>query len=98
MAKSKAKRLPHFKSLDKLIKFFETKDMGEYWNEMPEAHFEVDIKKRTHLFSLDAELESRLTEIAKLKHISSKKLINAWLKEKLQEQMKRVKDRQSTAA
>jgi hypothetical protein len=85
MAKSKPKILPHFRSLDELVKFFDTHDLGEYWDEMPEAHFEVDIKRRTHLFALDAELADKLTEIAKSRQMSSGSLLNAWLKEKIQE-------------
>jgi hypothetical protein len=85
MAKSKPKTRPHFRSLDELVKFFDTHDLGEYWDEMPEAHFEVDIKRRTHLFALDAELADKLTEIAKSRQMSSDSLLNAWLKEKIQE-------------
>jgi len=85
MAKSKPKTLPNFRSLDELVKFFDTHDLGEYWDEMPEAHFEVDIKRRTHLFALDAELADKLTEIAKSRQMSSDSLLNAWLKEKIQE-------------
>jgi hypothetical protein len=87
MAKSKSKALPHFRSLDELVKFFDTHDLGECWNEMSEAHFEVDIGRRAYLFSLDAELASKLTEIARARQISSEALINAWLKEKIQEQI-----------
>jgi hypothetical protein len=87
MAKSKSKNLPNFRSLDELVNFFDTNDLGEYWDEMPEAHFEVDIKKRTHLFSLDAELAGKLAEIARLRRVSSEALINAWLKEKIQGQI-----------
>ena len=97
MEKSKVKKLPHFSSLDKLVKFFDTHDMGEYWEKLPEAQFEVDIKKKVHLFSLDAKVESKLTKFAKLKHVSSEKLINTWLKEKIQEQMKKLKEGQPTA-
>lgn len=94
MEKSKEKKMPHLKSIDKLIKFFDTHDMGECWEEMPEARFEVNIKRKIHLFSLDTELESKLTAIARSKHISSEKLINTWLKEKLQEQVKKLKEGQ----
>ncbi len=97
MVKSKSKKLPRFRSLDELVKFFDTHDIGEYWEDMPEAQFEVDIKKRTYLFTLDAELESKLTEIAKLRRISSERLINVWLKEKIQEQIKKAKEGQPTA-
>ena len=89
MAKSKSNTLPHFSSLDKLVKFFDTHDLGEYWDAMPEAHFEVDIKKRTHILALDAELAGKLTEIARSRHISLEDLADTWLKEKIQEQRKR---------
>ncbi len=89
--------MPHFRSLDKLVKFFDSHDMGDYWEGMPEAQFDVDIKKRIHLFSLDAELESKLTKIAKSKHVSSERLINIWLQEKLQQQVKKLKEAQPSA-
>jgi hypothetical protein len=86
MAKSKSKSLPRFKSQDELVKFFEAHDLGEYWDEMPEAHFEVDIKRRTHLVAIDAELADKLTEIARSRQISFDGLINSWLREKILEQ------------
>ena len=87
MTKSKSENLPRFGSLDELVKFFDTHDLGEYWTEMPEAHFEVDIKRKTHLFAIDTELADKLTEIAKNRETSSATLINAWLKEKIQERI-----------
>ena len=86
MTKSKSEKLPRFGSLDEFVKFFETHDLGEYWAEMPEAHFEVDIKRKTHLFAIDTGLANKLTEIAKNRETSSATLINAWLKEKIREQ------------
>lgn len=84
MQKSKSKKIPKFKSLDELVNFFDTNDLGEYWENMPEADFEVDLKRRTHLFSIDSELAVRLTEIAKSKQMSSQALVNVWLREKIQ--------------
>jgi len=53
MIKSKTKAIPKFSSLDDLVAFFETHDMGEYWDQMPEAHFDIDIKKaRTFFLSM----------------------------------------------
>jgi hypothetical protein len=86
MARSESKPMPQFKSLEELVKFFETHDMGEYWDRMPEAHFDIIIKKRTHVFTLDEDVAERLTAIAKAKHIPSESLINAWLREKLSAQ------------
>ncbi len=83
MARSKSKTLPKLESLDELVEFFETHDMGDYWDQMPEADFEVNIKRRKHLVAIDEEIIPKLSEIAKSKRVSSEKLINTWLKEKI---------------
>ena len=85
MAKSKSKGLPPSRSLDELVEFFDTHDMGEYWEHMPEAHFDIDIKRRAHLAAIDEELIDRLSEVAKSKHASIETLINSWLREKVLE-------------
>ena len=54
---------------------------------MPEAHFEVDIKRRTHLFALDEDLADRLTEIALSKQVPSAVFIHSWLRERVLAQM-----------
>ena len=86
MARNKVKKMPRFKSLDPLVGFFDTHDLGEYRDEMPEVQFDVDIKRRRHLFALEDELADRLTKIAKTKKISSSALITSWLREKVQGQ------------
>ena len=88
MAKSKGKLMPTFGSLDELVKFFETHDLGEYWDQMPEANFDIEIKRRTHIFSLDEDLAERLTAIVRAKRMPSKTLINEWLREEVVEQAK----------
>ncbi len=86
MAKNRS--LPKFDSLDKLVEFFDTHDLGEYWDEMPEAEFEIDITRKTHLVALDQDLAEKVTAIAKARRTSSKSLINQWLREKASEQTK----------
>lgn len=85
MAKSKPKNLPKFDSLDELVDFFDEHDLGDYLDQMPEAHFDVDLKQRTHLFAIDEDLSTRLSEIAKAKQVPAETLINTWLREKLLE-------------
>ena len=85
MAKSRSHSLASSNSLAELVEFFDTHDMGEYGEQMPEAHFEVDIKRRTHLVAIDEDLADKLAEIAKLNHISTETLVNYWLKEKISE-------------
>ena len=84
MAKSKVKTLPELKSTDSLIDFFETHDLGDYWEQMPEADFESKLKRSKHLIALEEDVVTRVAQIAKAKKISFEFLINTWLKEKLQ--------------
>jgi len=83
MAKSKVKTLPELNSIDELVDFFETHDMGDYWEQMPEADFEIKIKRRKHLIAIEEDVATKVTQIAKAKKVSSEALINTWLKEKL---------------
>jgi hypothetical protein len=83
MAKNSSKSLPKSGSLDELVEFFESNDLGDYLDKMPQANFEVDLKRRTHLIALDESVALKLSEIAKAKRVSSQKLANSWLKEKL---------------
>ena len=73
----------YFQSLPELVEYFDSHDMGEHWDRMPKAHFEVDIKRRHCLLSIDKELLSKLSEIAKSRQVSVEVLIDAWLKEKV---------------
>ncbi len=79
--------MPKFSSLDELVEFFDTHDLGGYWDSMPKAHFDIDIKKRTHLFAIEEDLAEKLTEIARAKQIPAEMLINVWLRERLFEQI-----------
>lgn len=85
MAKSKTKTLPEFDSTAELVEFFETHDLGDYWEQMPEADFEIKLKRRKHLIALEEEVVAKVTRIAKARKVSSESLINTWLKEKLQQ-------------
>ena len=83
MAENNSKQLPSFTSLDELVEFFDTHDMGEYEEDLPEADFEVDLRKKTHLVAIDEETNNRLTEIAEQEQTPAESLVNSWLKEKI---------------
>jgi|SRR5690242_19944428 hypothetical protein len=46
MRGNRSKNLPGFKSVDEFVTFFETHDMGDYWEKLPEAEVEVSFRKR----------------------------------------------------
>jgi hypothetical protein len=75
--------LPRPKSVKELVDFFESHDMGDYWGQMREVHFDVDIKRRKHLVAIEEDIVGKLTQIAKSKRVSSESLINTWLKDKI---------------
>jgi hypothetical protein len=90
MADNESEGMPKFNSLDDLVSFFDAHDMGDYWDSLPEAEFDVDIRRRTHFFCLEEALVERLTAVSKAKHVPSERLINVWLWEKLGEQLPAV--------
>ena len=56
MAKNKAKPLPRLKSVDEFVGFFDKYDMGDYWERLPKAEFEVKINTRKHLVPIDGKI------------------------------------------
>lgn len=87
MSESDNGGLPKFESLDELVEFFDTHDLGDYWEKLPEVNFEVDIQQEIYLFSLDAELAGDVIDVARSKQLSPQELINLWIREKLMEQV-----------
>ena len=76
-------KLPEFATTEELVEFFETNDMGNYPDQLTDADFEVDIKKRTFLLSVDRDLMKKLAKLAKAKGTSTEALVNSWLEEKV---------------
>jgi hypothetical protein len=83
MAENNPPALPSFASLDELVDFFDTSDLGEYEKDLAEAHFDVALQKKTHLVAIDEETSNRLTEIAEQERTPAESLVNSWLKEKI---------------
>lgn len=76
-------RLPNFDSVEELIDFFDTHDMGKYMDAMPEVQFDVALKENTVLVEVDQELMKKLAKLAKKQKTSTFELINSWLEEKV---------------
>ncbi len=80
------KKLPAFSSLDELVRFVDENDVGDYLDVMPEAHFDVNLKKRV---GIERELYEKLDEVARQKNTTSEGLVNAWVREKVKEEAAR---------
>jgi hypothetical protein len=83
MAENNSNKLPSFASLDDLVEFFDTHDMGDYEESLPEVNFDVDLQRKIHLVAIDEETNNRLTEIAEQEQTPAESLVNLWLKEKI---------------
>lgn len=83
MADDKTKPLPHFASLDELVKSFDSQDWGDYLESLPEAVFEVDFKRKVYAIVLETALADKVEELARFQHTSPEKLVNIWVREKL---------------
>ena len=83
MRKSKFKSLPKFESLNELVRFFDSHDLGDYWDQMPAADFDINIKTKKYLIAVDKEIMPKLNRMAKSKKIPAEKLVDTWLREKL---------------
>jgi hypothetical protein len=58
-----------------LVEFFDTHDMGDHLEDMPEAEFAVNLKSKKHLVALEGEIAVRLTEIAWTRQVSAEALV-----------------------
>ena len=45
MKENRSKNLPAFRSVDELVAFFESHDMGEYWEQLPKVEVEISLAK-----------------------------------------------------
>ena len=82
-AKKRRTPLPeHFASLEDAAEFWDTHDSADYEDLMVDADFEVDIKKRTYLISLDGDLYRKVQTIARKKGVAAETLVNRWIEEK----------------
>ncbi len=85
MAKNEPTRLPTFVSLPELIEFFDSHDMGDYWDNLPQVSFEINIQQRSRLITIDEELFDQLSEVARRQQLSTESLIHSWLKKQVAE-------------
>ena len=85
MAGSDTKDRRPGRSIEEIVERFDTHDMGDEWDQLPEASFDVHIQRRTHLFALDEDLAAKVSQIADERHVSSEDLIASWVREKVAE-------------
>src|SRR5262249_39498379 len=78
MAGSKNKTLPSFKSVDEFVTFFESHDMGDYWDQLPRAELEVTLRKSSKASKSSSKFSSNTgkpwtpTQVKQLRQLASR--------------------------
>jgi hypothetical protein len=65
MAESNDRQRSPRRSTDELVDLFETTDMGDLIDQMPEVQAEVDLQGSRHLIELEDDIVARLEEKAR---------------------------------
>jgi len=71
------------RSYKELSEFWDSHNLGEYWEQLRPAEFEVDIQSQATYYPLEANLSADLRSIARKKGISPEVLLNLWVREKV---------------
>ncbi len=76
-------QFPEFQSVEELVQFFNTHDVGAFLDPLDSAEFQVDLQTRKWLVPVDESLINRLAEVAQAHHLTAEDLIDLWIREKL---------------
>ena len=90
---SKSKPIPkHFKTIEESGEFWDSHDLGDYWNQTKEADLKFHLKKRHYYVSLNSRLFHKLFLLSEREGGSVETMANLWIQEKLQETGKQGKN------
>ncbi len=84
MPKNKKEPIPkHFHTLEAAGDFWDTHDLGEYWDQTEEAAISFHLKRKRHLLAIEPGLARRLHAAAAARGVSPETIANLWLREML---------------
>src|SRR5438876_4304675 len=72
-----------FASLEEAAEFWDTHDTVDYEEFMRDVEFEVDLKPRTHLVTIEGRVYDRVRAVAKKRRVPIDKHVSRWIEEKL---------------
>ena len=76
-------RIRNFLAYEEAAEWFDTHDMADYEDQLTPVDVEFDLRKNRNWVELDGEIAKYLRELAKEQHVSTRTLVNEFLKEKL---------------
>ena len=84
MPRNKRKPIPkHFRSVEAAGEFWDTHDLGDYWDQTEEVMMSFHLKRKRHLLSIEPALARKLHAAAVTRGVSPETIANLWLQEML---------------
>jgi hypothetical protein len=84
MPRDKKERIPkHFRSLEQAGEFWDTHDLGDYWDQTETVGISFRLKRTRHFLAIEPDLARRLHAAAEARGVSPETIANLWLREML---------------
>ena len=84
MARAKARDIPiHFRTAEAAGRFWDTHDLGDYWEQTESASVSFHLQRQSHLFAVEPRLARELHAVAAARGVSPETIANLWLRERL---------------
>lgn len=84
MKKNKKRLIPkQFRTLEEAGRFWDTHDLGNYWDQTEDVMMSFQLKRKRYLFSIEPELARKLHAAAAGRGVSPETIANLWLREML---------------
>ena len=77
------KIIPEAQTYQEMGAFWDTHDLGDYWDQTEPVEFEVEEPSQTTYYPVEVTLSAKLRDVAVKKGISATTLLNLWLQEKM---------------
>lgn len=74
-----------FPTIEAAAEFWDSRDLAEFWALTEAVNFDVSLKQNAYLVALDPALAEELAAEARRRGLSTDKLIDLWLKDKLRD-------------
>src|SRR5262245_45635168 len=68
-------------TLEEAGEFWDTHDLGDYWDQTAELEMSFHLKRKRHLFAIEQGLAQALHEVAVAHGVSPETIVNLWLRE-----------------
>ncbi len=87
MPQAKVKRrktaISRAESYEEIAQFWATHDLADYWDRTRPVKMKAEIRREKSYFPVEKSLSSKIISVARRRGVSTERLVNAWLREKL---------------